>query len=144
VAVADIDIGLGSGTFEATLLDPAGNPAGPTNVIQVSDPWSVRCRYQVSGVIALFSGTWRVQVALEGIGGTAAETVKTVLTPMVAGQVTPYTTDVNFAPNEINLGGEDSVTLHTVALLTARTSANAPLPIASMVDLGTVQIYRFS
>jgi hypothetical protein len=28
-------------------------------------------------------------------------------------------------------------------VLTARTAGNSPLPIAAMVDLGVVQIYRF-
>jgi hypothetical protein len=143
MAVADIDVGLGSGTFSAVVVDPQGNPAGPANVIQVSDPWSVSTTFQISGVIALFSGTWRVQVALEGIGGAAPETVKTVTTPMVPGQTTPYNANVQFNPGEINLGAEDSVALQATALLTARTSANAPLPLAAMVDLGVIQIYRF-
>jgi hypothetical protein len=143
VAVADIDVGLGTGTFQAVLNDPQGNPLGPANVIQVSDPWSVECQWQVSGVIALFAGNWRVQVVLEGLGANAPETQKTEIEPMVAGQVTPYNRTIDFPANTVPLGGEDSVSFKVAALLTARTAANAPLPIASLVDLGVVQIYRF-
>jgi hypothetical protein len=143
VAVVDIDIGAGTGTFEAILQDPQGNPAGSTSVIQVSDPWSVDCRWQVSGLIALFSGTWRIQVLLEGMGGAAAEFQRTENVPMVANQTTPYTRSVAFPANTINLGAEDAMSFHVTAVLTARTAANAPLPVAALVDLGVVQIFRF-
>ena len=143
MAVVDIDIGAGAGTFEAALRDPQGNPAGSASVIQVSDPWSVECKWQVNGLIALFSGTWRIQVLLEGMGGTAGETQRTQSVPMVANQVTPYTRSVDFPANTINLGAEDSLSFHVTAVLTARTAANAPLPVAALVDLGVVQIFRF-
>jgi hypothetical protein len=142
MAVVDIDVGAGAGTFQAIVRDPQGNPAGSASVIQVSDPWSVECTWQISGLIALFSGTWRVQVLLEGMGGVAAEFQRTANLPMVAGQPT-YTQSVDFAPNSINLGAEDSLSFHVTAVLTARTAANAPLPVAAIVDLGVVQIYRF-
>lgn len=143
MAVVDIDVGAGAGTFQAIVRDPQGNPAGSASVIQVSDPWNVECTWQISGLIALFSGTWRVQVLLEGMGGVAAEFQQTVNVPMVANQTTPYTQLVDFLPNTINLGAEDSVSFHVTAVLTARTAANAPLPVAAIVDLGLVQIYRF-
>jgi hypothetical protein len=143
MAVVDIDVGAGTGTFEAIVRDPQGNPAGSASVIQVSDPWSVECRWQVSGLIALFSGTWRVQVLLEGMGGAAAEGQRTENVPMVANQTTPYTRNIAFPPNSINLGAEDSLSFHLTAVLTARTAANAPLPVAAIVDLGVVQIFRF-
>jgi hypothetical protein len=143
MAVVDIDVGAGAGTFQAIVRDPQGNPAGSASVIQVSDPWSVECTWQISGLIALFSGTWRVQVLLEGMGGAAAEFQRTVSVPMVANQTTPYTQSVDFPPNSINLGAEDSLSFHVTAVLTARTAANAPLPVAAIVDLGVVQIYRF-
>jgi hypothetical protein len=38
---------------------------------------------------------------------------------------------------------EDSLSFNVNAVLTARTSGNAPLPVAALVDLGVVQIYRF-
>jgi hypothetical protein len=143
MAVVDIDVGAGTGTFEAVIRDPQGNPAGTTSVIQVSDAWSVECRWQVNGLIALFAGTWRVQVLAEGMGGVAPEAQRTELEPMVANQTTPYTRNINFPPNSINLGGEDSLSFHLTAVLTARTAANAPLPVAAIVDLGVVQIFRF-
>ena len=62
---------------------------------------------------------------------------------MVANQVTPYTRNVAFPANSINLGAEDSMSFHVTAVLTARTAANAPLPVAALVDLGVVQIFRF-
>jgi hypothetical protein len=132
MAIVDIDVGAGTGTFEATLRDPQGNPAGTASVIQVSDPWSVECRWQVNGLIALFSGTWRIQVLQ-----------RTENVPMVANQLTPYTRNVAFPPNSINLGAEDSFSFHVTAVVTARTAANAPLPVAALVDLGVVQIFRF-
>ena len=138
----DIDIGAGSGTFDAVLKDPQGNPAGPANVIQVSDQWSVDCTWQVNGIIALFSGTWRIQVLLEGLGA-APEFQRTETVPMVANQTTPYTRSVIFPSGSINLAGQDSLSFHVTAVLTARTGANAPLPVAAMADLGVVQIYRF-
>jgi hypothetical protein len=143
VAVVDIDVGAGAGTFEAILRDPSGNPAGPASVIQVSDEWRVDCSWQVSGLIALFSGTWRIQVLLEGLGGLAPELQRTETVPMVANQTTPYTRNVVFPANTINLGAEDSLSFQVAAVLTARTTANAPLPVAAMVDLGVVQIFRF-
>ena len=73
MAIVDIDVGAGAGTFEAAIRDPQGNPAGSASVIQVSDPWSVECRWQVNGLIALFSGTWRIQVLLEGLGSAAVK-----------------------------------------------------------------------
>jgi hypothetical protein len=144
VAVVDIDVGAGSGTFEAIVQDPQGNPAGPASVIQVSDEWSVRCTWQVQGLIALFSGIWRIQVLLEGLGSNAPEFQQELTEPMVAGQVTPYTRDVVFPANTIVLPAtEDSLSFEVAAVLTTRTAANAPLPVAGMVDLGTVQIYRY-
>lgn len=144
MAVVDIDIGLGAGTFEATILDPAGNPAGSASVIQSTDPWSVSCRWEVSGVIALFSGTWRVQVLLEGLGAGAPEFQRTELEPMVANQTTPYTKQVTFPGGSITLPAtEDSLSFNVNAVLTARTAANAPLPVAALVDLGVIQIFRF-
>ncbi len=145
MAVVDIDVGAGTGTFEAQLRDPFGNPAGPASVIQASDEWRVDCRWSVNGLIALFSGTWTVQVLLEGLGGVAPEFQKQETEPMVAGKTTPYTKPVVFPPNSINLGTQDSLSFHVTAVLTARTGATppAPLPVAAMVDLGVVQIYRF-
>lgn len=37
MAIVDIDVGAGAGTFEAALRDPQGNPAGSASVIQVND-----------------------------------------------------------------------------------------------------------
>jgi hypothetical protein len=140
----DIDIGLGAGTFDATIIDPQGNPAGPASVIQASDPWRVDCTWQVSGVIALFSGTWRIQVLLEGLGGGAPEFQRTETEPMVANKTTPYTKQVTFPAGSIVLPAtEDSLSFNVNAVLTARTSGNAPLPVAALVDLGVVEIYRF-
>ena len=36
MAVVDIDIGAGAGTFEAALRDPQGNPAGSASVISAA------------------------------------------------------------------------------------------------------------
>lgn len=144
MAVVDIDVGAGSGTFEAIIQDPQGNPAGPASVIQASDEWSVRCTWQVQGLISLFSGTWRIQILLEGQGVNAPEFQQELTEPMVAGQTTPYTRDVVFPANSIALPAtEDSLSFQVTAALTTRTAANAPLPVAGTVDLGTVQIYRY-
>lgn len=149
MAVVDIDVGVGSGTFQAILQDPQGNPAGSASIIQVSDAWSVRCTWEVQGVIALFSGTWRVQVLLEGLGLNAPEFQQelTPPEPMVAGKTTPYPDpirDVVFPAGSIVLPAtEDSLSFHVAAVLTARTSAGAPLPVAAMVDLGIVNIFRY-
>ena len=144
MAQVDIDVGLSTGTFKAELRDPQGDPAGPASVISTGDPWSVYCEWQISGLIALFSGTWRIQVLLEGMGGVAQEFQKTATQTMVAGQTTPYTDSIGFSSGEITIpAGEDSLAFHVNAVLTARTAANAPLPVAALVDLGVVQIYRY-
>jgi hypothetical protein len=63
---------------------------------------------------------------------------------MVANKTTPYTKQVTFPAGSIVLPAtEDSLSFNVNAVLTARTSGNAPLPVAALVDLGVVQIYRF-
>jgi hypothetical protein len=143
MAQVDIDVGLSTGTFSAELRDPQGGAGGPSNVISTGDAWSVYCEWRVNGLIALFSGTWRIQVLLEGLG-PAPESQRTATEPMLAGQTTPYTKSIDFPVGDITIpAGEDSLTFHVTAVLTARTGANAPLPVAALVDLGVVQIYRF-
>jgi hypothetical protein len=144
MAVVDIDVGAGAGTFEAVIQDPQGNPAGPASVIQTSDPWSILCTWRVNGLIALFSGTWRIQALLEGFGSNAPEFEQGTTEPMVPGQTTPYTRSVDFPPGFITLPAtEDSFSFAVTAVLTARTAANAPLPVGAQVDLGVIQIYRY-
>lgn len=143
--VVDIDVHPGSGTFDATLKDPQGAPGGPVNVIQVGDGWTVDCTWSITGLISYIPGEWRIQVLLEGMGA-AAEFQETRTEPMVPLQTTPYHKPVEFPPNYFQqyLGAEDSVSFHVTAVLTARAMpVNAPLPVAAMVDLGVVQIYRF-
>jgi hypothetical protein len=143
VTQVDIDVSAGAGTFDATIVDPQGAVGGPVNVIQVTDTWRVDCSWSVTGMIRQMSGTWRVQVVLEGLGGAAPEQQQpTQIVPMVPGQATPYTTQVVFPGGTINLGTEDAFSFHIIALLTARDGANNPLPVAAAVDLGMVQVYR--
>jgi hypothetical protein len=140
VAIADVEISGGSGQFTATVEDPVGNP--PPNIIQESDAWRVACEWSVNGLISLFPGTWRIQVLLEGLGQNAPELQQEVTVAMVPGQTTAYTTTVDFAAGSITLPAtEDSFSFHITAVLTARTGT-FPLPVAAMVDLGVVQIYR--
>ena len=139
----DIDVSAGKGKFTATLVDPQGATGGPVNVIQLTDQWRVDCEWSVTGLIQQMSGTWRIQVLLEGLGGVAPEQQQpTQIVAMVPGQATPYTTQVVFPGGSINLGAEDSFSFHVIALLTARDAAGNPLPVAAMVDLGVVQVYR--
>jgi hypothetical protein len=143
VPQVDIDVNAGAGTFDASLVDPQGAVGGPVNVIQVTDPFRVDCRWSVSGLIQQMSGTWRVQVVLEGMGGIAPEQQQpTQIVPMVPGQATPYTTQVTFPGGSINLGTEDAFSFHVIALLTARDGLNHPLPVAAAVDLGIIEVYR--
>lgn len=139
----DIDVNAGAGTFDAQLVDPQGAVGGPVNVIQVSDTFRVDCKWSVTGLIQQMSGTWRVQVVLEGMGGTAPEQQQpTQIIPMVPGQATDYTTQVTLTGGTINLGAEDAFSFHVVALLTARDASNHPLPVAAVVDLGIIEVYK--
>jgi hypothetical protein len=80
---------------------------------------------------------------LEGLGGIAPEQQQpTQIVPMVPGQATPYTTQVNFPGGSINLGTEDAFSFHVIALLTSRDGLNHPLPVAAAVDLGIIEVYR--
>lgn len=135
----DVEVSGGTGTFAADLLDPAGNP--PANVIQSSDPGLVRCTWSVNGLISLFSGTWRVQVLLEGLGAQAPEDERNATLQMNAGQTTPYQLDIPLGAIQLP-ATEDSFSFKVAAVLTARTSG-FPLPVAAIADLGVVQIYRF-
>lgn len=159
MAKVDIDLNPGSGTFEATILDPHGSPAGLATVIQVSDEWSVDCKWEITGVPVTFPGTWTLQIVLEGLGAAAPEFAATetvAMTPLPnATQTATYSRNVLFGPNQpppkrIDLpAGEDSISFQVTAVLTARmapvppATAGAPLPMAAYVDLGVVQIYRF-
>jgi hypothetical protein len=146
VAIVDIDVQPSTGTFDATIKDPQGAPGGPFNVINYADQWSVDCEWSVLGDIAQDSGTWRVQVVLEGLGGPLApEGIQRAGdVPMIPGQTTPYTTSVVFPAGSIDPGPDDTWAFHVAALLTNRDAANHPRPVGAMVDLGVVQIYKSS
>jgi hypothetical protein len=145
VAIVDIDVQPSTGTFDATIKDPQGAPGGPFNVINYADEWRVDCEWSVAGDIAQDSGTWRVQVALEGLGGPLAPegTLRAADEPMIPGQ-TSYATKVVFPARLIDPGPDDTWAFHVAALLTNRDAANNPRPVGAMVDLGVVQIYKSS
>ena len=141
----EVQIPPSTGTLAATIVDSGG---APMSIIQTEDQWQVDFSLDLAGPIWQFlPGTLRFQVALESIGSSPLEFEQSTTVPLAPPSPTPvtYTASVVFPASSINLGTEDSVSFKVVALLTARgvNPPNAPLPVAGMIDLGVVQVYRY-
>ena len=123
----------GPSTANAPALSPATN-------IQTDQSCHLRFRWATQGTLNyVMSGTWKVQVFLERMGGAEfslplAHSVNTE--PFVA-QPQPYVCDIDIPGNTVPAG-----VYRIVATLTLKGDTGVPAPLAAFADLGIVQFYK--
>src|SRR3954453_8681399 len=95
-----VDINPGpivSGKFTALVVDGSGIP--PTDVIRVSDNFSIDCEWHIDGGLASsIGGIWYIQAAFESIG-PGAEFRSNEISVSLDGRTgpsSPYTTKIAF------------------------------------------------
>jgi hypothetical protein len=142
MATTDIDVGAPvTGQFTANVFDPGGAPA---NVIRRSQAWEIRCEWFIDGGLASsLGGRWELSAALEALGPGAELVTPTQVIALDGrtGPGTPYSGQIAFPANSINLGGAQKVPFKVVALLNYDDVAGNPGPMAASVDLGVIHIY---
>jgi len=142
VAVTDIQTGPPvTGQFEAVIVDTG---AAPINVVRRNEAWRIDCRWFIQGGMASsLGGRWELSAALEALGPGAEVVTNPQVTPLDGrtGPGSPYTDQVNFPANTINLGGAQKVPFHVVVLLNYDDQAGNPGPMAASIDLGVMTVY---
>lgn len=123
----------GPSTGNSPALPPASN-------IQTDQSCHLRFRWTTQGTLNyVMSGTWKVQVFLEKMGGgefTLAPT-HAVNTESFVAQPQSYVCDIDIPGNVIPAG-----VYRVVATLTLKGDTGVPAPLAAFADLGIVQFYK--
>jgi hypothetical protein len=152
VGMATVDINTGppiTGKFSAIVVDASGVP--PSDVVRVSDPFSIDCSWYLEGGLASsIGGKWYVQAAFESVG-PGAEFRSAELTLNLdgrTGSANPYTAQLNF-PTGANFpsgqpkvpAGDRNATYEVAVLLSYTDVAGNPGPLSASVNLERLTIY---
>jgi hypothetical protein len=152
--MATVDINTGppiTGKFSAQVVDASGVP--PSDVVRVSDAFSIDCSWYLEGGLASsIGGTWYVQAAFESVGPGAEFRSSEVTVPLDGrtgpAPATPYTATLafpagaNFPSGDPKVPAGDRNATYEVAVLLSYTDvANNPGPLAASVNLERLTIY---
>ena len=150
MATVEINSSAIKGEFAARVVDYAGEP--PSDVIRVSDPFRIKCRWHIqNGLASMLCGTWHVRAAFESVGPGPEfySDEKTVVLDGRTGPGNPYTASLDFPAGPDFPGGvgpkvqPQGFGTYEVAVILSCTNDNGdPVAIAASVNLERLTIFR--
>jgi hypothetical protein len=132
---------------------PAGclpGPARPSDVVRVSDSFSIVCSYLDGGPASSLGGTWSVQAAFESVGPGAEFRSLEITVPLDGrtGPASPYTANLAFPAGAVFPSGDPKLpagdrnaTYEVAVLLSYSDVAGNPEPFTAGANLERLTIY---
>ncbi len=109
----------------------------PTNIVRRSEGWQVKLDWQTSGPLNfIMSGTWKITVYLEQMGGGEFSLPGNTATEPFISQPNAYSKTMLFGAGSVPAG-----LYRASVVITIEGPGGVPGPIAGHEDLGLIQFY---
>ena len=138
-----IPIGFQGQILAPEVIDPVGQQ--PSTIIRLNDPWQVRVRWEVTGLLAPpIAGTWSLRVLLESVGTHFEGQVGPVATVDYqtggtwTGNTCQYDETINIPAGE---PPDEGPYMLVVALLFEDSVGN-PGPLAALEEGPLIQVFQ--